>query len=82
MVTCSAPGKVILFGEHAVVFGEPAMATAIDLRTKVTVAPSKRWRVNHGLISHPRQKYVKAAVDVSKATVLMDIDIISQIPEG
>lgn len=29
----SAPGKVILFGEHSVLYAEPALATAIDKRT-------------------------------------------------
>lgn len=37
MVTVSAPGKVILFGEHAVVYGEPSLAGAIDRRTHVAV---------------------------------------------
>ncbi|MDP7282336.1 MAG: mevalonate kinase [Candidatus Undinarchaeales archaeon] len=37
MITASAPGKVILFGEHAMVYGEMGIATAIDKRAKVTV---------------------------------------------
>jgi mevalonate kinase len=37
MVTSSAPGKVYLFGEHAVVYGEPAVPCAIELRARVTV---------------------------------------------
>ena len=37
MVTSSAPGKVYLFGEHAVVYGEPAVPCAIALRAQVTV---------------------------------------------
>lgn len=46
MVTASAPGKVILFGEHAVVYGEPAVAVAIDGRVTVTVEPcSGGWKV-------------------------------------
>ena len=37
MTTASAPGKIILFGEHAVVSGVTALGGAIDLRAKVTV---------------------------------------------
>ncbi len=37
MTAASAPGKVILFGEHAVVSGTTALGGAIDLRAKVTV---------------------------------------------
>jgi len=35
-VTASAPAKVILFGEHFVVYGEPAVVLAIDKRAYAT----------------------------------------------
>jgi mevalonate kinase len=39
MTTVSAPGKVYLFGEHAVVYGEPAVPCAIEKRATVTADP-------------------------------------------
>lgn len=35
--TVSAPGKLMLLGEHAVVYGRPCIVTAIDQRMRVTV---------------------------------------------
>nr|QNO47129.1 mevalonate kinase [Methanosarcinales archaeon ANME-2c ERB4] len=40
--THSAPGKIYLFGEHAVVYGKRAIASAINLRTTVAVAESNQ----------------------------------------
>jgi mevalonate kinase len=37
MTLSSAPGKVYLFGEHAVVYGEPAVPCAIERRARVRV---------------------------------------------
>ena len=38
MTVSSAPGKVYIFGEHAVVYGEPAIPCAIERRATVSVA--------------------------------------------
>ncbi len=45
-VTASAPGKVILFGEHAVVYGQPAIAvpvTQLQATASITAADHEFW---------------------------------------
>jgi len=51
--TSSAPGKVYLFGEHAVVYGEPAVPCAIERRATVTVSErdDDRLRVSADALS-------------------------------
>ncbi len=53
MATSSAPGKVYLFGEHAVVYGEPAIPCAVDLRAAVEAhaRDDDRVRVDAGDLS-------------------------------
>jgi len=39
MIQFSAPGKIHLLGEHAVVFDKPALLTTVNLRATVTLRP-------------------------------------------
>jgi len=45
-VTASAPGKTILFGEHAVVYGKPAIAAAVDRRAYVSIRKREDLRTH------------------------------------
>ncbi|MDD1666961.1 MAG: mevalonate kinase, partial [Methanomicrobiales archaeon] len=73
MATWSAPGKVFLFGEHAVVFGKPGLAKAIQHR----VTETDRRKRRPGQVKSPYINECLGAMGV-RATVYVR----SQLPSS
>ena len=89
MISCSAPGKIYLFGEHAVVYGETAIACAVELRTRVRaefndsiIIQSQIGRTGIDFEKHP---YISSVIEKMEGItpirgVFLEVD--SEIPVG
>ncbi|MEM9342512.1 MAG: hypothetical protein AAGA87_05660 [Pseudomonadota bacterium] len=90
-VTASAPGSILVTGEHAVVYGHPAIVAAIDQRVTVTVAEieAPELRVRSGIADPARYsmddlpvdgpyRFVAAAVAAFPMTGV-EVEVVSEI---
>lgn len=85
MITVSSPAKIHLMGEHAVVYGKPALLAAINRRLTVTVSEG-----SHGIqiVSDEPDRYIRHIVSLvlEKFRITkepnMKLTIRSEIPAG
>lgn len=97
MITVSAPGKINLMGEHAIVYGNPSLLSAVNLRTRVTIEPgtentrpepSRRGELGIEIKTTGSDEYVRHIVEVVQRELniqklpALKIMVTSEIPSG
>ncbi len=82
-LSARAPGKCIVFGEHAVVHGAPELVFAIDLSTQVFVTKGEMNRLNADAEGARRNAYFRASLEMAwKDRPPVDVRAISRIPKA
>src|SRR3989338_10569834 len=86
-IIVSAPGKIHLLGEHSVVYGKPALLSAIDRRLYVRI---RNQAGNKGItiIGSENNKLILSTIEVFKGAFSirelppLEISVTSNIPIG
>jgi mevalonate kinase len=82
-LSARAPGKCIVFGEHAVVHGAPELLFALDLHTQVLARPAAATSLNADPQAASRHPYFSAALASPWARPpALEVRTVSRIPRG
>jgi mevalonate kinase len=79
----SAPGKVILFGEHAVVYGEPSLSLALERRIRVAgELGAESTTVNGEALDDHRHAYIATALRLQWRDGPVRLRTETELPQG
>jgi mevalonate kinase len=82
-LSARAPGKCIVFGEHAVVHGAPELVFAVDLMTQVFVTVGATTRLNSDPEAVGRNPYLRSALELAwKGGSPIEVRALSRIPKA
>ncbi|MEM2935286.1 MAG: mevalonate kinase, partial [Candidatus Thermoplasmatota archaeon] len=82
MAVAISPGKIILFGEHGVVYGKPCLSVAISLKVAVSIEESDSMRVNSEPLNERKHSYISKAIEKIWKGGNISISTFSQIPSA
>jgi len=82
-ISARAPGKCIVFGEHAVVHGAPELAFAVDLSTQVFVTAGPTTRLNADPEATEHNPYFRSTLESAwRGRSPVEVRVISRIPKA
>lgn len=81
-INASAPSKFVILGEHAVVYGQPALTLAIDMRFSLRLRRSDSFRINGAPAgvrnTSPHMRYLMGRHGNRPVSLFID----SRVPSG